>query len=95
MNERIKRPNRRAMEIADFEFDDGQHYTAAISRFQNGNIAEIFLTSGKFGAAVHMHAQDSEILCSLALQSGVSVATVRHAIKGPIGYALSSFQVQR
>jgi len=43
---RQKIPNRRANEIADFEHA-GQRYTAAISRFPNGEIAEIFLTSGK------------------------------------------------
>ena len=93
--ERIQRPNRRAIEITDFEYDDGQRYTAAISQFQNGKIAEIFLTCGKFGAAIHMHAQDSAILCSLALQSGTPVATIRHAVKGPVGYALSLFEVKR
>jgi hypothetical protein len=94
MTHRIQRPNKRSIEIADFE-DDGQRYTAAISRFPNGDIAEIFLTSGKFGAAVHMHAQDSAILCSLALQCGVPVETILHAVKGPIGQALALFKVQR
>jgi len=87
-------PNRRANEIVDFEHA-GQRYTAAISRFPNGDIAEIFLTSGKYGAAVHLHAQDSAILASLALQSRVPVETILHAIKGPIGHALSLFQEVR
>ena len=91
MTHRKRLPHRRANEIANFEYD-GQRYTAAISRFQNGDIAEIFLTSGKFGAAVHLHASDSAILCSLALQSGVPVETIRHAVKGPIGHALGLFE---
>jgi hypothetical protein len=78
---RKKRPNEH----------DGQRYTTAISRFSNGDIAEIFLTCGKYGAAVHLHAQDSAILASLALQSGVPVETILHAIKGPIGHALALF----
>jgi hypothetical protein len=87
---RQKRPNRRAIEINDFEHA-GQRYTAAISRFPDNRIAEIFLTGGKYGADVHIHAQDSAVLASLALQSGVPVETIRHAIKGPIGHALALF----
>jgi hypothetical protein len=91
---RQRLPNRRASEIADFEHA-GQKYSAAISRFPNGKIAEVFLSSGKYGAAVHLHAQDSAVLCSLALQFGVPVETILHAIKGPIGHALALFEVQR
>ena len=91
MSDRERLPNRRPNEIIDFEHD-GQRYTAAISRFpSNGDIAEIFLTSGKYGAAVHMHAQDSAILASLALQSRVPLETILHAVKGPIGHALALF----
>ena len=86
---RQKRPDKRAIEIADFE-QDGQKYTAAISRFPNGKIAEVFLSSGKYGAAVHMHAQDLPST-SLALQFGVPVETILHAVKGPIGRALELF----
>jgi hypothetical protein len=91
---RQKLPNRRANEIADFEHA-GQRYTAAISRFPNGKIAEVFLSSGKYGAAVHLHAQDSAILASLALQSHVPVETILHVIKGPIGHALALFAEAR
>jgi hypothetical protein len=87
---RQKQANRRANEIADFEHG-GQKYSAAISRFPNGKIAEVFLSSGKYGAAVHLHAQDSAVLCSLALQFGVPVETILHAVKGPIGHALALF----
>lgn len=87
---RQRLPNRRPNEIADFEHG-GQKYTAAITRFANGEVAEIFLTAGKFGAAVHVHCQDSAILASLALQHGASEKDLRHTIKGPIGRALSLF----
>jgi hypothetical protein len=90
MTGRRRLPNRRANEIVDFEHD-GQRYTAAISRFPSGKIAEVFLSSGKYGAAVHLHAQDSAVLCSLALQFGVPVETILHAVKGPIGHALELF----
>jgi hypothetical protein len=85
-------PNRRASEILDFECD-GQEYTAAISRFENGKIGEIFLTSGKFGAHVHTHATDSAVLASLALQGGVPVEDIQHSIRGPIGKALGLFVI--
>jgi hypothetical protein len=87
---RQRLPNRRPNEIIDFEHE-GQRYTAAISRFANGRIAEVFLTSGKYGASVHLHATDSAILCSLALQHGVSEEDLRHTIRGPVGRALSLF----
>jgi hypothetical protein len=90
MSERQRLPNRRGNEIVDFEHA-GQRYTAAISRFPSGDLAEIFLTCGKYGAAVHLHAQDSAVLASLALQSGVPVETILHAVKGPIGQALALF----
>lgn len=91
---RQKPPNRRANEIASFEHD-GKWYIAAISRFPDNRIAEVFLTCGKYGADVHVHAQDSAILCSLALQKGVPVETILHAIKGPIGQALALFAVRQ
>jgi hypothetical protein len=87
---RQRLPNRRPNEIVDFDHE-GQRYTAAITRFPNGNVAEIFLTSGKYGAAVHSHCQDSAILASLALQYGASEQDLRHTIRGPIGRALSLF----
>ena len=87
---RQRLPNRRANEIIDFEHA-GQRYTAAISRFPNRDVAEIFLTCGKFGASVHLHAQDAAILASLAMQHGVSDQDIRATVKGPIGHALSLF----
>jgi hypothetical protein len=90
MSPRQRPPNRRPIEIADFEHA-GQRSTAAISRFPNGDVAEIFLTTGKYGADVHVHAQDSAVLASLCLQCGVPVATIVHAIRGPIAVALLLF----
>jgi hypothetical protein len=91
MSKRRRLPNRRANEILDFEHA-GRKYTAAISRFpEDGRVAEIFLTSGKFGADIHENATDSAILASLALQHGVTDEDIRHTIRGPVGRALSLF----
>jgi hypothetical protein len=87
---RQRLPNRRPNEVADFEHD-GLRYTAAVTRFPDGSIAEIFLTSAKYGSAVHLHANDAAILASLALQHGASAETILHTVKGPIGHALSLF----
>ena len=93
LTERQRLPNRRRSEIVTFEHE-GRRYRATVSRFSDGRIGEVFLDIGRFGSDVHLHAQDSAILCSLALQSGVAASTICNAIKGPIGKALQLFEVQ-
>ena len=84
---RERLPNRRASEVFSFRHEN-RVYTATISRFADGRLAEIFLNSGKAGSDVQINAETSAILASLALQAGVPVQTIRHAVKGPVGAAL-------
>jgi hypothetical protein len=59
---------------------DGQTYTGGIGRFEDGQIAEIFINGPKVGTAAETNAQDAAIVASLALQHGCPIETLRHAL---------------
>jgi ribonucleoside-diphosphate reductase alpha chain len=95
MTGRERLPNRRASE--SFAFQCGRmNYVATISRFDDGRLAEIFLTNHKIGSDADAAARDSAVVCSLALQHGTPVETVRKALlrdaqgcpSSPLGTAL-------
>ena len=58
----------------------GLTYVATISRFDDGHLGEIFLTSGKAGSAADTAARDAAITCSIALQYGAPVEVIRKAL---------------
>ena len=74
----------------------GLSYVATISRFGDGRIGEIFLTNHKAGSAADTAARDAAIVCSIALQFGADIETIRRALcrdgsgkaSGPLGAAL-------
>lgn len=81
--------NRRASENFSFEHN-GHKFVATISRFSDGRLAEIFLSNGHIGSDTDAAARDSAVVASLALQSGVSVQTIQHALlRDPRGIAAS------
>jgi hypothetical protein len=92
---RQRLPDRRAAETFGLECA-GLHYTATISRFDDGRLAEIFLTNHKAGSQSDTNAKDAAVVCSLALQHGVPLDTIRRALmrdsagraNGPLGVAL-------
>ena len=92
MSDRRRLPDRRASESFTVECA-GLQYTATISRFDDGRLGEIFLTSGKAGSAADTAARDAAITCSIALQFGADVETIRRALcrdgsgkaSGPLG----------
>jgi ribonucleoside-diphosphate reductase alpha chain len=95
MSERQRLLNRRASE--SFAFQCGRmNYVATISRFDDGRVAEIFLTNHKVGSDADAAARDSAVVCSLALQHGTPVETIRKALlrdaqgcpPSPLGTAL-------
>lgn len=89
MTERRRIPNRRLSETFDLECG-GLRYTATISRFSDNRLAEIFLSNHKAGSQADANARDSAVVCSLALQHGVPVETIRHALlRDPHGVASS------
>lgn len=74
-------PNRRPATLISIIFRGGR-YSIAASRFEDGSLAELFIHPGKTGSDAADDARDIAILISLALQYGVPVETLRHAV-GP------------
>jgi hypothetical protein len=92
---RNRLPNRRGAETFAIECG-GLRYTATVGRFNDGRVAEIFLTNHKAGSTAGIMASDAAVLCSIALQHGVSLDVLRAALmrdargvaSGPLGVAL-------
>ena len=88
-------PNRRKTMGYAFAHN-GQNYMAHVGRYEDGRVAEFFLTGAKVGTAVDTGAREASILASFALQHGAPVETIRLAMPrdlqgrplGPLGAAL-------
>jgi predicted DNA-binding transcriptional regulator AlpA len=93
--QREQLPNRRLGETFELEVA-GLYYTATIGRFPDGRLAEIFLSNYKSNSAADTNARDSAIVCSIALQCGADLETIRKALcrdsrgrpSGPLSAAL-------
>ena len=87
--------DRRASETFALECA-GLSYLATVSRFADGRLGEIFLTNHNAGSAADTAARDDAIACSIALQFGADMETIRKALcrdsrgnaSGPLGVAL-------
>jgi hypothetical protein len=92
---RERLPNRRTSESFTFECN-GLKYTATISRYADGRLAEIFICNAKAGSHSDAAAKDSAVVCSIALQHNVPLETIRKALlrdargnaASPLGAAL-------
>jgi hypothetical protein len=101
MSERERLPDRRSSETFDVEVS-GRRYRCTISRFADGRLGEIFLSNNKAGSDSDTSARDSAIICSLALQFGADVETIRKALcrdgrgnaGGPLGVALDKLTAE-
>jgi hypothetical protein len=95
MTARERLPNRRASQTFELEVA-GLRYTATVSRFADGRLAEIFLSNHKTNSGADVHAREAAIVASIALQHGVDAETIRRALcrdsrgnaSGPLGVAL-------
>ena len=95
MSARDRLPDRRPCESFSFECNN-LHYTATISRYADGRLAEIFLGNAKAGSHSDAAAKDSAVVASIAFQHGVPVETIRRALlrdargspSSPLGAAL-------
>ena len=95
MTERRPLPNRRRSELFDFE-SMGLRFTASISRYPDGQIAELFCDNHKAGSSIGTLVRDSAIIFSFAVQHGADPEAIRRALcrdssgraLGPIGEAL-------
>jgi hypothetical protein len=95
MTTRQRLPDRRLAETFELEVA-GLRYTATIGRFPDGRIGEIFLNNHKSNSQADTNARDSAIVCSIALQFGADIETIRKALcrdshgraSGPLAAAL-------
>jgi hypothetical protein len=98
---RERLPNRRHSETFSVECN-GLKYTATISRFDDGRLAEIFLTNHKSGSQADSAARDAAVTCSIALQFGAPLDVIRKALmrdsrgvaSSPLGAALDQLSPQ-
>jgi ribonucleoside-diphosphate reductase alpha chain len=92
---RQRLPNRRLSESFAFTCNDLK-YLATISRYEDGRLAEIFISNAKAGSHSDAAAKDAAVVCSIALQYGVPVEVIRRALlcdprgvaSSPLGAAL-------
>jgi hypothetical protein len=93
--ERERLPNRRAHTLLNIEAG-GFRYVAGVGHYDDGRLAEIFLTAEKGGTAIDDAARDSAVVASIALQHGVNPDMLRRALmrsgngaaSGPLGTLL-------
>jgi hypothetical protein len=74
-------PQRRASET--FELRHGNHrgtFQVTIGYYPDGSIGEVFVSGAKAGSEVEAVARDSAVLLSIAVQFGVPLEIIRHAI---------------
>jgi UDP-N-acetylmuramyl tripeptide synthase len=89
---RQRLPQRRLAETFEIEVS-GLRYTSTIGRFSDGRLAD---SNHKSNSSADVNARDAAIACSLALQFGADVETIRKALcrdsqgrpSGPLGVAL-------
>ena len=79
MTTRRRLPNRRASLTFDVT-SQGLRFSCSASWFADGTLAEVFLQNHKAGSMAGINAQDSAVVCSLALQHGVPLHVIRHAL---------------
>jgi ribonucleoside-diphosphate reductase alpha chain len=97
MSTRKRLPNRRGCTTFELEVG-GLKYTATVGWFPDGRIGELFLASSKAGSHADTAARDAAITASIALQFGVDLETIQHALcrdsqgraSSPLGAALDA-----
>jgi hypothetical protein len=95
MTTRRRLPNRRLAETFNVDIG-GLQYICTVGRYPNGEIGEVFLSNGKCNSGADTAARDSAIVCSIALQFGADIETIRNALcrdargvaSGPLGATL-------
>ena len=72
-------PQRRACETFDLRFWS-QNFTITVGRYPDGMIGEVFIDGGKTGQDIQCTARDAAVVIWLALQHGVPIEAIRHAV---------------
>ena len=57
-----------------------QPLTVTAGFYDDGALGEVFIDTGKSGADLQNIANDAAVVISLALQHGVPIETIRHAV---------------
>lgn len=81
MNDRCMLPSRRPAETFDMMF--GQQRTVfnvTVGYYTNGVVGEVFVSGAKAGSEIDAITRDGAVLLSLAIQHGVPLKTIQHAI---------------
>jgi hypothetical protein len=76
---RQRLPNRRRCESFEI-FHSGVRFAVSGGFYQNGKLAEIFLSAERPGTPLEAIARDAAIVASLAFQHGVDLQTIRTAL---------------
>jgi hypothetical protein len=76
---RARLSNRRAAETFEFEVS-GLRYVCTFGRFNDGSIAELFLSNHKSNSAADVSARDAAIAFSFAVQHGADPEAIRRAL---------------
>jgi hypothetical protein len=95
LSARQRLPDRRPSQVFDLEAM-ALRFTASISRYPDGRVAELFLDNHKAGSAVGTLVRDAAIIFSFAVQHSADPEAIRRALcrdsngraLGPIGQAL-------
>jgi hypothetical protein len=81
MNQRFLLPQRRRCETFELKHgDQNAVYMITVGFYEDGRIGEVFINGAKSGSGMEGVTHDGAILLSLALQYGVPLDTIRHAI---------------
>ena len=81
MTARRELPQRRRCETFDIDFGGLKRaHTVSVGYYPDGSPGEVFISGGKSGEQVEAIARDGAVLISMALQHGVALDTIKHAI---------------
>lgn len=88
-------PQRRPLETFNLRHWNA-NFSVGIGRYPDGTIGEIFINGEKCGTQLDVVARDSAVILSLALQHGLRIGDLRHAVtrdengeaSGPVGRLL-------
>lgn len=76
---RLPLPQRRPHESFSIEHW-GVTFNVGLGRYLDGRLGEVFITAEKVGTQSDVMARDAAVLLSLALQHGIELNALRHAI---------------
>lgn len=71
--------NRREHETLEFYHGD-LGFTLGVGRYEDGRLAEVFISAHKTTTATEAVARDAAIVLSIALQHGAPIETIRDAL---------------